>query len=132
MFEKFSFTDQQVKRFYLKAIRDFELAKGVKEVEIIFVFTYEAMLKVAIAVCAKNNLRVKARRGHHIELLDKMAEILKDADIGQISNGMRSKRNRGLYSAGDMVSRKEAEYYHRFVKQILKKADTYLFPNKLL
>ena len=85
-------------------IRDFELAKGVKEVEIIFVFTYEAMLKVAIAVCAKNNLRVKARRGHHIELLDKMAEILKDADIGQISNGMRSKRNRGLYSAGDMVS----------------------------
>lgn len=132
MFEKFSFTDQQVKRFYLKAIRDFELAKGVKEVEIIFVFTYEAMLKVAIAVCAKNNLRVKARRGHHIELLDKMAEILKDADIGQISNGMRSKRNRGLYSAGDMVSRKEAEYYRKFVEQILKKADTYLFPNKLL
>ena len=90
------------------------------------------MLKVAIAVCAKNNLRVKARRGHHIELLDKMAEILKDADIGQISNGMRSKRNRGLYSAGDMVSRKEAEYYRKFVEQILKKADTYLFPNKLL
>lgn len=132
MFEKFDFTTQQISKFWDKAVRDFRLAEQAKEIEIIFVFTYEAMLKVAITVCAKNNLRVKARRGHHIELIDKMAEILGDQDIKQIGNEIRTKRNRGLYSGGDTVSRKEADFYCKFVKQIFEKADSYLFPDKLL
>lgn len=132
MFEKFDFTTQQIIKFWDKAVRDFRLAEQAKEIEIIFVFTYEAMLKVAISVCAKNNLRVKARRGHHIELIDKMAEILDDQDIKQVGNEIRTKRNRGLYSGGDTVSRKEADFYCKFVKQIFEKADVYLFPDKLL
>jgi len=132
MFEKFDFTTQQIIKFWDKAVRDFRLAEQAREIEIIFVFTYEAMLKVAIAVCAKNNLRVKARRGHHIELIDKMAEILNDQDIKQVGNEIRTKRNRGLYSGGDTVSRKEADFYCKFVKQIFEKADVYLFPDKLI
>jgi len=106
MFEKFNFTIKQIEKYWNKAIRDFHLAEQAEEIEIIFVFTYEAMLKVAITVCAKNNLRVKARRGHHIELIDKMAEILKDDKIKEIGNEIRMKRNLGLYSGGDTVTRK--------------------------
>lgn len=132
MFEKFNFTKQQIEKYWDKAVRDFRLAGSAEEIEVIFVFTYEAMLKIAITVCAHNDLRVKARRGHHIELIDKMAEILKDEKIKQIGNEIRMKRNLGLYSGGDTVSRKEADFYCKFVKQVLIKADSYLFPGKLL
>ncbi len=132
MFEKFIFSVQQIKKYWDKAVRDFHLAEQAKEIEIIFVFTYEAMLKIAITICARNNLRVKAYRGHHVELINKISEILKNEEIKQIGNEMRMKRNSGLYLGGDTVTYKEANFYRKFVKQILKEADIYLFPNKLL
>ena len=132
MFEKFNFTKQQVKNYWDKSVRDLVLARQGRELEIMFVFSYEALLKLAITVCAYNNLRVKARRGHHIELINKLAEILKDEEISQIGQGMRMKRNSGLYRAGDTVSRKEADSYLEFIEQIFKKADSYIFPQKLL
>jgi hypothetical protein len=69
MFEKFHFSKRQIRKYYQSAIRDLKIASNSKIPEVIFRFSYDALVKLAIAVCAKNGLRVKARKGHHIELI---------------------------------------------------------------
>lgn len=132
MFEKFNFSIAQVKKYWQKASRDFQIASGSTVVEIRFVFCYESLLKIAITVCAKNNLRVQSSRGHHSELINKLAFFLKDELIQQVGNEMRSKRNQGLYSGGDLVSQKEADFYLAFCEKTINRANKYLFPGKML
>lgn len=132
MFEKFNFSVEQIKKYFKQAWRERQIASESNIIEIRFVFSYEALLKIAITVCAKNNLKVSSSRGHHFELINKLAFFLKDDNIKQVGNEMRSKRNRGLYSAGDTVSQKEADFYLDFCQKTIKKADSYLFPGKML
>ena len=80
----------------------------------------------------KNNLRVKSRIGHHIELLKKLTEYLNDEDILIISNEMRKKRNFDLYSGGILVSDKEALEYKKWLKKIVAQAEEYLNANQKL
>jgi hypothetical protein len=128
MFEKFHFSKRQIRKYYQSAIRDLKIALDSKIPEIIFRFSYDALIKLAIAVCAKNGLRVKARKGHHIELIKKLSFYLKDPEIEFLANEMRSKRNRDLYDGGILVSEKEAKEYLEWVKQIFQKAQI-LFEN---
>ncbi len=97
MFEKFEFSGRQVKNYYKSAMRDCQIASGSDIPEVVFKFCYDALLKLAIAVCAKNGLRIKARQGHHIELLGRMADFLKNNDIKIIGDEMRAKRNLDIY-----------------------------------
>ncbi len=127
MFEKFKFSQKQVNNYFRSAARDFKIASVSEIPEVIFKFSYDALIKVAIAVCAKNNLRVKARQGHHIELLQKIAEFLKDTDIDAIGNRMRKKRNTDLYDGGILISKKEAEGYRDWLKEIFIKTKVYLY-----
>ena len=46
-----------------------------------FYICYNVIVKTAMAVCAKNNLRVKSRAGHHTELISKLAEYLEDPEL---------------------------------------------------
>ena len=85
-----------------------------------------------MAVCAKNNLRVKSRAGHHVELIEKLAEYLKDEKIEDTASKMRMKRNRDLYDGGTSTSGKEAAFYLNFCRKLVADADAYIFPNKLL
>ena len=80
MFVKFIFSKQQIDKYFQAAERDLFLAAN-KEPEIKFQFSYNSLLKLAQAVCAKQNLRVKARTGHHMVLFDKCAELLDDGKI---------------------------------------------------
>ena len=93
MFEKQKFTDRQIKQYFNSALRDFKIAYDSDVLEIIFRFSYDSLLKIAITICAKNNLRVKSRAGHHIKLLKKLAEYLDNEDIFIMGNEMRKKRN---------------------------------------
>lgn len=111
MFEKFSFTEAQIEQYFLSARRDLNIAIHADIPEVIFTFSYNALLKLAIALCAEKGLRVKSRTGHHIELLKKLAEFLHDSEIEVIGNEMRSKRNWDLYSGGGIISKKEAQEY---------------------
>ncbi|MCK4553450.1 hypothetical protein KAU19_00615 [Candidatus Parcubacteria bacterium] len=86
-----------MKNYYNSAIRDLKIALASNVPEVIFKFCYDSLIKLAIVVCARNNLRVKSRQGHHIELLKKLSEILGNEDINIIGNEMRSKRNFDLY-----------------------------------
>ena len=130
MFEKFNFTEAQIKRYYNSALRDFKIALDSRIEEVVFKFCYDSLLKLAIAICAKNNLRIKSRQGHHIELLKKLSDILKNEDINAIGNEMRTKRNFDLYSGGVIVSKKEAKEYLKWMREIFKQANYYLTKTK--
>jgi hypothetical protein len=129
MFVNFNFSEKQIIKYFEAAQRDLRLA-GAKEPEIKFFFSYNCLLKLAQAVCARNNLRVKQGPGHHIALLDKCANILKDDDLAAVAQTMRDKRNRDLYDGGAIITEKEASAYHLFVKKILNTADAYIFPSR--
>lgn len=132
MFEKQKFSDQQIKKYFNSALKDFNIANGSEIPEIIFKFCYDSLLKVAITISAKNNFRVKSRTGHHIELLKKLAEYLDNEDILIVSNEMRKKRNFELYDGGILISEKEALNYREWLKKIIIQAEEYLNKNQRL
>lgn len=133
MFEKFNFTSRQIDNYYKAASRNFRIARDSAIPEVTFTFSYESLIKLAIAVCAKNGLRVKARVGHHIELLKKLAKFMDDKGVFKVGDKMRRKRNLDLYGGGILMSEKEAKEYNDWLKTVFLKAETYLFGvNKLL
>ena len=74
-------------------------------------------------MCALNGVRVKSQQGHHIELLRKLSEFLKDDDVELIGNEMRMKRNWGFYDGDIIVSDKEAKEYLNWLTSILERAN---------
>ncbi|MFA6159770.1 MAG: hypothetical protein WC678_01620 [Parcubacteria group bacterium] len=132
MFKRFVFTKNQISKYHSSALRDFKIAKNSSENEVRFRFCYDALLKLSIAVCAKNNLRVKSRQGHHIKLIEKMAEILEDKDINIIGQEMRAKRNWDLYGGGILISEKEAKEYLKWTENIFQEADKYFHTHSRL
>jgi len=122
MFERFKFTDSQVANYRKSAERDLEIARNSDIPEVAFRFSYDALLKLATAVSAKNSLRVKARQCYHIELIKKLAELIGDSEIEVLGNQMRAKRNWDLYGGGALISQKEAKEYSEWVARVF--ADT--------
>jgi hypothetical protein len=120
MFEDFNFSPNQVDKFYEAALRDFQIAKNDNQAEVIFTFSYTTLIKLAITVCAKNNLRVKAEQGHHFELIKKLADYLNNREIDAIGNEMRKKRNRDLYEGGIFIAEKQAQEYLEYLKKIIQ------------
>src|SRR3989338_233370 len=89
--------------------------------EVRFMFAYQALVKAGIAYLAKSGVKVRAVPGHHLKTLDKLGELLKDADISTLGNTMRMKRNEDLYGDGEYISEKEADEYLEFVRSTLEK-----------
>jgi len=130
MFEKFTFTNKQVEKYFESALKDFNIARGAVS-EVTFVFCYNCLLKLAIAVCAKNGWRVKSRQGHHVALISKLAESLKNNEVEAVIQEMRAKRNKDLYSGGVLITNKEAAMYFDFTAKLIKQVEEYLDFNKL-
>lgn len=125
-FRKFPFTDEQNDQFFQNALRDLKIAKedGIPEVK--FTYAYQALLKAGIALLAKSrSLKVRSIPGHHIAVISKMSEILKDDDVNIIGNRMRVKRNKDLYDGGDIISAKEADECLKFVEKAVKKISSF-------
>jgi len=123
MFEHFHFTKKQIGTYYKSAMRDFKIASEARVPEVSFRFAYDSLLKLSIVVCAAHGLRVKSKRGHHIELISKLASFLDDKEIEVLANEMRSKRNWDLYGGGITITSKEAKYYVRWVRLIFQKTE---------
>jgi len=93
-FTKFRFTGEQIRRYFDNALRDLTIAKEDTHNEVIFSYCYNALIKAGIALlAAKGGVKVRSIQGHHIKIIEKMAEILKDEAILTIGNTMRMKRN---------------------------------------
>ena len=104
------------------ALRDLKIAKEDGIAEVRFTYAYQALLKAGIALLAsKESLKVRSTPGHHVAVIERMSEVLKDENINMLGNRMRFKRNKDLYDGGDIISIKEANDCLKFVQQVIKR-----------
>jgi len=125
-FQKKKFEDKTISKYFRNAAKDLGIAIRSKEPEVIFNFSYSALVKIGIVLIAACGYRVRSRVGHHIKILEKLTQILQDKNIEIIGDRMRKKRNLDLYEGGIIISQKEAKDYLDFTKRIIKKAGEYL------
>lgn len=118
-FVKFKFTKEQVKKNLKNAMRDLDIAKKDEFLDVRFNYTYTALLKAGITLLSFNQRKVKSAPGHHVKIIEKLAELLKNEDIASLGNVMRSKRNSDLYDGGIEVTNKECVEYVGFVEDVV-------------
>jgi len=120
-FIKFEFTKEQINKNLENALKDLNIAKKIKILEVKFNYPYTALIKAGIASLSYYQVKVKSVPGHHIKIIEKLAQILKNDDIEDIGNSMRSKRNLDFYAGGIEVTEKECKEYINFVEEVLAK-----------
>ncbi len=130
-FREFKYTKIGVEKYLKSAYKDLNIAKEAIVEDVIFQFSYNALIKLGISLLAIYGYKVSSRRGHHIKIIEKMAEILKDEDIELFGNKMRKYRNTELYDGGNsIVSKKQARGYLEFVEKSFKKSEK-IFKDRL-
>jgi phage-related protein len=85
-FIKFKFSPDQIKKNLQNAERDIEIARKDEFLDVKFNYAYTALLKLGIAVLSFYQKKVKSAPGHHVKIIDKLSEILKDEDIADLGN----------------------------------------------
>jgi len=126
MLVKFKFSPSQINRYYDSALKDFDIADKSELPEVRFRFSYDCLIKLAITVCSHHGLRVKARQGHHVELIKQLSTFLNNQDILAMAEDMRSKRNYDLYGGGGIISSKETDMYLSFLKGVIKRVNKHI------
>jgi hypothetical protein len=121
-FQKQEFLPQEVRKRFDGARRDLEIAEKDRFPEVRFTYAFQALIKLGIALIAREGLKVRSVPGHHVKILERMSEILKDPDVLVFGNGMRMKRNQDLYGGGEPITEKEAVDYLAFVQRVFKLA----------
>lgn len=121
-FQKLSFEEGQVTQFLKSALHDLKIAGTSDVPDVIFKFSYDALIKLGIALIAKKGYKIRSSAGHHVKILEKVSQILKDEDVLVYGNKMRQERNFNLYDGGFFVAEKDSREYLSFVKNVFKKA----------
>ena len=121
-FQKLTFQAEQVEQFLRSATRDLKIAREADIPDVIFKFCYDALIKLGIMLIAKKGYKVRSTAGHHVKILEKLSQLLKDKDILVLGNKMRQERNLNLYDGGCFVGEKDSLGYLEFVKSAFKKA----------
>jgi hypothetical protein len=126
-FRRFRFEDEQIEKYCQNALHDLGIARKDKIPEVRFTYAYQSLLKMGITILAKiGEVKVRSVPGHHVKILAKMSEILKEPDILAIGNAMRMKRNTDLYEGGESITEKEANDYLRFVEKVFEQSKKHL------
>ena len=120
-FSAFTFTKEQIGKNLNNAFKDFNIAQKDKIPEVKFNYAYTAFLKAGIALLSLYQVRIKSQPGHHLRIIEKMAEILKDESISEVGNAIRHKRNTDLYAGGVEITEKECREYIDFVRNVLSR-----------
>lgn len=122
LFRQMHFTKEQISQFESAARHDLDIALGSDVTDVIFKFTYDALIKLAIALIARKGYKVRSSAGHHMAVLEKLSYLLNDRDIVVYGNKMRQERNANLYDGGFFVSEKDTDEYLCFAKNVFEKA----------
>jgi hypothetical protein len=126
-FQKFRFTPNQIIRYTQNAQRDLKIAQESSIPEVRFTFGYQSLIKAGITLLAGiDQAKVRSTPGHHVKILDRMSQILRDPDIFTMGNVMRMKRNTDFYGSGENITEKEAEDYLAFIELAVRKVLTAL------
>jgi histidyl-tRNA synthetase len=121
-FQKLKFEGSQVKRFFIAARKDLKIASESNQPEVIFKFSYDALIKLGITLIALKGYRVRSIVGHHVKMIEKVSQILKNKNIAVYSNQMRKIRNLDFYDGGFLITEKQAKDFLRFVENVFKQA----------
>jgi hypothetical protein len=119
-FAKFNFSQGQIRKNLDNALKDLAIAKKDKILEVKFNYTYTALLKAGIALLSMHKIKIRSIPGHHIKLIDTLAQILEDEAIADIGHVMKMKRNQDLYAGGIEVTHKECLEYLNFVERVVE------------
>ncbi len=120
-FTKLKFSEDQMKKNLDNALKDLDIAKKDTILDVKFNYAYTAFIKAGIALLSRHHIKIKSVPGHHVKIIEKMSEILRDEDIVGMGNVMRSKRNIDFYGGGVEVTEKESKEYIKFVEKVLIK-----------
>jgi len=121
-FQKLVFQEKQIDQFLTSALHDLKIAEESDIPDVVFKFSYDALIKLGIILVARKGYKVRSTTGHHVKILEKLSQILKDEDILVLGNKMRQERNVNLYDGGFFVGEKDSLEYLEFVKSAFKKA----------
>ena len=119
-FQKLAFKEEQIDQFLMSARHDLKIAEESNIPDVVFKFSYDALIKLGIALIAKKGYKVRSKAGYHIKILEKLSQLLKDEDIVVLGNKMRQERNVNLYDGGFFVGEKDSLEYLEFVKSTFK------------
>jgi hypothetical protein len=122
-FQKLTFKEEQIEQFLKSALHDLKIAQSSDIPDVIFKFSYDALVKLGIALIAKKGYKIRSTSGHHVKILEKLSHILKEENILVLGNKMRQERNFNLYDGRFFVGEKDSREYLDFVKSVFKKAD---------
>lgn len=125
-FTKSTFSKDQIKKNLENAQKDLYIAIKVNILEVKFNYAYTALIKAGITLLSHYQVKIKSVPGHRVKIIEKLAQILKDDDIENIGNIMRSKRNLDFYAGGIEVTQKECREYINFVEEVLAKLEKLL------
>ncbi len=120
-FQKLAFKEEQIDQFLKSALHDLKIAEESNISDVIFKFSYDALIKLGIALIAKKGYKIRSVAGHHIKILEKLSQLLEDEDVTVLGNKMRQERNVNLYDGGFFVGEKDSLGYLKFVKSTFKK-----------
>jgi len=120
-FTKFNFIEGQIQNNFRNASRDLNIAKKDRILEVKFNYAYTALIKAGIALLSFYGVKIRSVPGHHVKIIEKMAQLIEDDAVADMGNLMRSKRNLDLYAGGIEVTEKECREYLKFVDEVLKK-----------
>ena len=122
-FQKLAFKEGQIDQFLKSALHDLKIAEESDISDVIFKFSYDALIKLGIALIAKKGYKVRSAAGHHVKILEKLSQLLKDEDILVLGNKIRQERNVNLYDGGFFIGEKDSLEYLKFVKSVFEKAE---------
>ena len=122
-FQKLAFKEEQIEQFLKSALHDLKIAEESDIPDVVFKFSYDALVKLGIALIAQKGYKIRSTAGHHVKILEKLSQILKEEDILVLGNKMRQERNFNLYDGRFFVGEKDSREYLDFVKSVFKKAD---------
>jgi hypothetical protein len=120
-FRRQTYTAQQLHSFERSAREDLAIAAQSEYTQVKFRFCYDALLKLGILLAARAGYKVRSVPGHHIKLLEALADLAETPDVEVMADAMRQKRNMNLYEGGAYVSDSEAAEYLRFVLDLFKR-----------
>lgn len=123
-FQKFKFTDSQIRDYWNSAKDSLRIAVKIDIPEVVFKFSYDALIKLGITLIAKKGFKMRSNAGHHIKILEVMSVILGDRDVEVIGNIMRRQRNADLYHGGFRITEKQSKEYLLFVKGVFNRSKT--------